>query len=105
MTLPPKPKIYRSKKGAQDAHEAIRPTSVFRDPSSLTSYLEKDELKLYKLIWNRFVASQMKAAVFDETVVDIAAGRFQLRARGSVLKFRGFLTLYEEGKDPRYSGP
>ncbi len=97
--MPHKPKIYRSKKGAQDAHEAIRPTSAFRDPSSMASYLEKDELRLYKLIWNRFVASQMKPAVFDETVVDIGAGRFQLRARGSVLKFRGFLTLYEEGKD------
>ncbi len=97
--VPPKPNVYRSKKGAQDAHEAIRPTGALRDPEAMASYLDKDELKLYKLIWNRFVASQMPSAVFDETVVDIGAGRFNLRARGSVLKFRGFLALYEEGKD------
>jgi DNA topoisomerase-1 len=97
--LPPKPNFYRSKKGAQDAHEAIRPTSAFRDPDSMAAYLSRDELKLYKLIWNRFVASQMPPAVFDETIVDITAGRYSLRARGSVLKFSGFLALYEEGKD------
>ncbi|MFQ5791566.1 MAG: type I DNA topoisomerase [Acidobacteriota bacterium] len=97
--LPPKPNFFRSKKGAQDAHEAIRPTSVSREPDAIGAYLDKDELKLYRLIWNRFVASQMPSAVFDETVVDIAAGRYALRARGSVLKFRGFLAVYEEGKD------
>jgi DNA topoisomerase-1 len=97
--VPEKPNVYRSKKGAQDAHEAIRPTSSVREPDSLTAYLDKDEYKLYKLIWTRFVASQMPPAVFDETVVDIKAGRFDLRARGSVLKFPGFLSLYEEGKD------
>jgi DNA topoisomerase-1 len=97
--LPSKPNFYKSKKGAQDAHEAIRPTSAFRDPESMASHLSRDELKLYKLIWNRFVASQMPPAVFDETIVDISAGRYTLRARGSVLKFSGFLALYEEGKD------
>jgi DNA topoisomerase-1 len=97
--LPEKPNVYRSKKGAQDAHEAIRPTSVLRDPDSVARYLDKDEARLYKLIWTRFVASQMPPAVFDETVVEIEAGRFELRARGSVLKFSGFLALYEEGKD------
>ena len=97
--LPAKPNFFKSKKGAQDAHEAIRPTSAFRDPDSIAQYLDRDELKLYKLIWNRFVASQMPPAVFDETVVDIEAGRFSLRARGSILRFRGFLTIYEEGKD------
>jgi len=97
--VPAKPNIYRSKKGAQDAHEAIRPTSSMRDPDAISNHLDKDEYKLYKLIWTRFVASQMPPAVFDETVVDIKAGRYALRARGSVLKFPGFLSLYEEGKD------
>ena len=97
--LPEKPNVYKNKKGAQDAHEAVRPTSVMRDPESIAAYLGRDELKLYRLIWNRFVASQMRPAVFDETIVEIEAGRHNLRARGSVLKFRGFLTIYEEGKD------
>jgi len=97
--LPEKPNVYRSKKGAQDAHEAIRPTSVALEPDALARYLDKDELRLYKLIWNRFVASQMPPAVFDETIVDIECGRYELRARGSVLKFPGFLALYEEGRD------
>ncbi len=94
--LPEKPVLYRSKKDAQDAHEAIRPTYVERDPDAIKKYLSKDELKLYRLIWNRFVASQMKPAVYDETVVDIVADRYALRARGSTLKFRGFLAAYEE---------
>ena len=97
--LPAKPNVYKSKKGAQDAHEAIRPTSAFRDPDSIASYLDRDELKLYRLIWNRFVASQMPPAVFDETIAEVSAGRYTLRARGSVLKFNGFLAIYEEGKD------
>src|SRR5262245_31301213 len=103
--LPEKPNFYKSKKGAQDAHEAIRPTSVFRDPDSLAPYLDRDELKLYRLIWTRFVASQMPPAVFDETIVEIEAGRFLLRARGSVLKFNGFLALYEEGRDEEPDRP
>jgi DNA topoisomerase-1 len=97
--LPEKPNFYKSKKGAQDAHEAIRPTSVFRDPDSIAPYVDRDELKLYRLIWTRFVASQMPPAVFDETIVEIEAGRFLLRARGSVMKFNGFLAIYEEGRD------
>ncbi len=97
--VPDKPNTFRSKKGAQDAHEAIRPTSSMREPDSISDYLDKDEYKLYKLIWTRFVASQMPPAVFDETVVDIKAGRYDLRARGSVMKFPGFLGLYEEGRD------
>ena len=97
--LPTKPNVYKSKKGAQDAHEAIRPTSCFRDPESVAPYLDRDELKLYRLIWNRFVASQMPPAVFDETIVEIEAGPYLLRARGSVLKFKGFLAVYEEGRD------
>ncbi len=97
--LPESPNFYKSKKGAQDAHEAIRPTSVYRDPDSIAPFLDRDELKLYRLIWTRFVASQMPPAVFDETIVEIEAGRFLLRARGSVMKFNGFLAIYEEGRD------
>jgi DNA topoisomerase-1 len=100
--LPEKPIFYRSKKDAQDAHEAIRPTSVFRTPESLARYLGKDELALYKLIWQRFVASQMTPAIFDQTTIDIKAGeRYVFRATGSVLKFSGFLAVYEEGKDEK----
>lgn len=96
-----KPIFYKSKKGAQDAHEAIRPTYLDRDPESIKRYLGKDELALYKLIWNRFVASQILPAVYDETIVDIAAGPYLLRAKGSVLKFRGFLAVYEETPDEK----
>jgi DNA topoisomerase-1 len=100
--LPEKPIQYKSKKGAQDAHEAIRPTSVFRTPESVAPFLQKDELALYKLIWQRFLASQMVPALFDQTTIDIKAGdRYLLRATGSVLKFDGFLRVYEEGKDEK----
>jgi len=91
---------FKMREGAQDAHEAIRPTSVFRTPESLAGILKRDELRLYQLIWERFVASQMAAAVFDQTTVDItAAQRFTFRATGSVLKFAGFTAVYEEGMD------
>jgi DNA topoisomerase-1 len=99
--LPEKAVHYRSKKDAQDAHEAIRPTDVAHAPDAVAKYLGKDELRLYKLIWQRFVASQMTAAVFDQTTIDIAAGRFTFRATGSVLKFDGFLKVYEEGRDEK----
>jgi DNA topoisomerase I len=99
--LPEKAVHYRSKKAAQDAHEAIRPTDVARTPESLSRHLGKDELKLYRLIWQRFVASQMNPAVFDQTTIDIEAGRFLFRATGSVLKFDGFLKVYEEGRDEK----
>lgn len=99
--LPEKPVNYRSKKGAQDAHEAIRPTDVTRTPDAMAKYLNKEELKLYRLIWQRFVASQMTAAVFDQTTIDIAAGRFIFRATGSVQKFDGFLKIYQEGRDEK----
>ncbi|HYJ90365.1 MAG TPA: type I DNA topoisomerase [Pyrinomonadaceae bacterium] len=97
--LPAKPNFYRSKKGAQDAHEAIRPTDVNRTPESLADKLSADELKLYRLIWQRFVASQMTPAVFDQTTIDIKAGRFTFRATGSVQKFDGYLKVYQEGRD------
>ena len=99
--LPEKAVHYRSKKDAQDAHEAIRPTDVTRTPDSLAKYLKPEELKLYRLIWQRFVASQMMPALFDQTTIDIQAGRFVFRATGSVQKFDGFLKVYQEGRDER----
>ena len=99
--LPEKAVHYRSKKDAQDAHEAIRPTDVVRTPDSLASYLSSDELRLYRLIWQRSVASQMTAAIFDQTTIDIGAGRFIFRASGSVQKFDGFLKIYQEGRDEK----
>ena len=93
--LPEKPNIYAAGKKAQDAHEAIRPTSVERTPASVEKYLSKEQFKLYSLIWQRFVASQMTAAVYDTVGVDIAAGpHYTLRAKGSTLKFPGFTAVY-----------
>jgi DNA topoisomerase-1 len=106
--LPPEPIVYKSKKGAQDAHEAIRPTSLKYDPEMVRALWAagggggrdpretEDLLKLYTLIWNRFVACQMVAAVFDQTAIDIDAGRIELRASGQVMKFAGFLEVYAE---------
>jgi DNA topoisomerase-1 len=99
--LPEKAIHYRSKKDAQDAHEAIRPSDVARTPDSLAQYLNNDELRLYRLIWQRMVASQMTPALFDQTTIDISAGRFIFRATGSVQKFDGFLKLYQEGRDEK----
>ena len=99
--LPEKAVHYRSKKDAQDAHEAIRPTEVARTPESLAQFLKPEELKLYRLIWQRFVASQMMPAIFDQTTIDIQAGRFVFRATGSVQKFDGFLKIYQEGRDEK----
>jgi DNA topoisomerase-1 len=97
--LPEKPNVYKSRRSAQDAHEAIRPTSMAYPPEHVAAHLEKDELRLYELIWKRFVASQMLPAIFDQTAFDIEAGRFLLRATGQVLKFPGFITVYIEGED------
>jgi DNA topoisomerase-1 len=101
--LPDQPNTYKSKKAAQEAHEAIRPTSVARHPDDIKKYLQEDEYKVYKLIWQRFVASQMTPAVFDQTGIDIeaktAAESFTFRVTGSVLKFEGFLKVYEESKE------
>ncbi len=99
--LPSEAIRYKSKKDAQDAHEAIRPTSLERAPESIRSFLSGDEFKLYKLIWQRFVASQMNPAVFDQTTIDIAANDYLFRATGSVEKFKGFRAVYEEGKDEK----
>ena len=99
--LPEKAVHYRSKKDAQDAHEAIRPSDVARTPDSLKQFLNAEELKLYRLIWQRFVASQMNPALFDQTTIDIEAGRFTFRSTGSVQKFDGFLKVYQEGRDEK----
>jgi DNA topoisomerase I len=101
--LPETPNIFKSKKDVQDAHEAIRPTAAMRHPDSVKQFLQEDEYKVYKLIWQRFVASQMNPAVFDQTTIDIdakAEGKsFLFRVTGSVLKFEGFLKVYEESKE------
>jgi DNA topoisomerase-1 len=95
--LPPAPPKPKKVKAAQEAHEAIRPTYVERTPESLEGVLEPELLKLYRLIWNRFVSSQMKAASFEATIVDVSAGRYRLRATGSRLLFDGFLAVYGRG--------
>ena len=97
--LPPKPNFYRSSKTAQEAHEAIRPTMFDLPPEAVSQYLDAGQLKLYSLIWKRFIACQMKPAVYDTVQVDIAAGRHIFRANGSVLLFDGFLKVYAEKKD------
>jgi DNA topoisomerase I len=97
--LPKTPNRYKSRKGAQEAHEAIRPTSVRREPKVVAPYLSKDQLALYTLIWKRFVASQMSPAILDKTQVEIHAGKAAFRANGSVVVFPGFTTLYQEGSD------
>ncbi len=103
---PETPNFYKSKKDAQDAHEAIRPTSAMRHPDDVAKYIAEDELKLYRLIWMRFVASQMTPAVFDQTTIEVNAtgadgAVYLFRATGSVPKFDGFLKVYEEGKDAK----
>jgi DNA topoisomerase-1 len=101
--LPEQPNTFKSRKGAQEGHEAIRPTSVAHTPDSVKQYLKEDEFKVYKLIWQRFVASQINPAVFDQTTVDIDAKQgndsYWFRVTGSVLKFDGFLKVYEESKE------
>jgi DNA topoisomerase-1 len=97
--IPSEPRVYKKKKQAQDAHEAIRPTSVFRTPEKIKDALSPDQLKLYTLIWNRFAASQMASAVLDMTSIDIAAKDYTFRATGSTIKFDGFMRLYIEEKD------
>ena len=97
--LPAQPNSYASKKGAQDAHEAIRPTATEYPPDRVAPFLSKEELGLYTLIWNRFVASQMVPAVFDQTTVDIEAADTTFRASGQIMKFDGFIRVYTEGRD------
>jgi DNA topoisomerase-1 len=97
--LPEEPVRYPSKKGAQDAHEAIRPTSPENPPERVAAFLSREELALYTLIWNRFVASQMVPAVFDQTTVDVTAAEALFRASGQIMKFDGFIRVYTEGRD------
>ncbi len=109
--LPERPPVYaRKSKGAQEAHEAIRPTNPNRDPASVKSFLTSYQFRLYKLIWERFIASQMRPAILDQTGADIAAGKpaelrdgatppYTFRATGMVVKFRGFMAVYMEGRD------
>src|SRR6202044_3204068 len=102
--LPEKPNEYKGKKDAQDAHEAIRPTSVTYTPESIRRYLSDEQFRLYRLIWQRFVSSQMTQAVFDQTTVDIegkADHSYDFRVTGSVLKFDGFLKFEEADKKAR----
>jgi DNA topoisomerase-1 len=101
--LPEAPNTFKEKKDSQGAHEAIRPTAAMRHPDQIKQHLKEDEFKVYKLIWQRFVASQINPAVFDQTTVDIDAKNgkdvFWFRVTGSVLKFDGFLRVYEESKE------
>ncbi|MFQ5916493.1 MAG: type I DNA topoisomerase [Candidatus Binatia bacterium] len=97
--LPGKPVVYRSKRGAQDAHEAIRPTSMEYTPERVRRFLRRDHFALYCLVWERFVASQMSPALFDQTAFDMRVGEGVFRATGQQLKFDGFMRLYSEGKD------
>ena len=97
--LPPKPRFYKNKRKAQDAHEAIRPTSFDLPPEKVEQYLEKDEYRLYKMIWNRFLASQLSSALIEETEFDIEASNCQFKAKGEVIKFDGYLVLYSKQKE------
>jgi DNA topoisomerase-1 len=97
--LPEKPRFYKKAKAAQEAHEAIRPTYVNKEPAQLAKFLSKDQLKLYELIWKRAVASQMESARVEQVSVDIAASDYILRATGSTILFPGYLKVYEESKE------
>ncbi len=97
--LPSKPNMYKSKKSAQEAHEAIRPTDVQLEPNTIKDNLEKDSFRLYQLIWSRFVSCQMVPAVLDTTQFDIQTGKFLFRSNGSILKFAGFMKVYVESED------
>lgn len=99
--MPPTPRQYKAREGAQEAHEAIRPTSVFRTPDQVKEYLSSDQFRLYQLIWQRFLASQMAPAVYDVTSVDIQVLDMLFRATGRIVKFEGFMALYTEGRDDR----
>jgi DNA topoisomerase-1 len=97
--LPEKPAVYKSRKGAQEAHEAVRPTSAFRIPDSIKDYLESDELKLYELIWRKFLASQMVPAVDEHTAISILAGeKYGFRTTGKRNLFLGFTAAFGEIK-------
>ena len=102
--VPAKARVFKSAKSAQDAHEAIRPASMTYEPKRIQEFLSKDQFRLYQLIWNRFVASQMNQAVFDLTTIDITADQYLFRTQGSVMKFPGFTRVYTEGRDDAAEG-
>lgn len=97
--VPAEPNRYKGRRAAQDAHEAVRPTSLDHPPELVEAYLEKDAYRLYDLIWKRFVASQMNPAIFDQTAFDINAGPYMFRATGQIMRFPGFIAVYMEGVD------
>lgn len=97
--LPEETRVYKNKSASQDAHEAIRPTYVTMEPEEIKESLSNDQYKLYKLIWGRFVASQMASAVYDTVAVDISAAKYIFKANGSKIKFAGYMAVYIEGKD------
>ncbi len=99
--LPENIRVFKTKSAAQDAHEAIRPTDMSLSPKSIKANLTNDQYRLYKLIWDRFIASQMKAAVYDVTQAEINAADYVFTASGSSVKFKGFTAVYEEGKDEK----
>ena len=101
--FPEKARVFKTKQGAQDAHEAIRPTHPELDPESIRKSLTPDQYKLYKLIWSRFIASQMTEAVLDTTSADIVCNGVTFRASGQSIAFAGFLALYEESTDEQKS--
>ncbi len=96
---PPEPRQFKSKGRTQEAHEAIRPTSLLRTPESLKEFLSRDQLRLYRLIWGRFVASQMSSTILDTLTVEVAGGDYLFRANASTVRFPGYLAVYEEGLD------
>jgi len=102
--LPAKARFFKNAAAAQDAHEAIRPTSMNYKPQDIKAYLTPDQFRLYQLIWNRFVASQMNPAVFDQTTIDVACGDCLFRAQGTVMKFPGFTIIYTESKEESGNG-
>ncbi len=97
--LPEQPNKFKSKKSAQEAHEAIRPSDVYRKPEAIKQYLSDEQYRLYDLIWKRFVSCQMMPAVFEQTKIEVTAGRFQFGASGSILAFPGYLTMYRDNDD------
>ena len=103
--LPLKPRRYKSRKAAQEAHEAIRPTSLDNLPDKIKGYLSKDQNRLYQLIWNRFIASQMSPAIYDSTTVDVAADKYLFRASASQVAFDGFLRVYQDVKEDNSEEP
>lgn len=103
--VPATPNEYKSRKSSQDAHEAVRPTSVFRTPESVKSFLTRDQFRLYKLIWDRFVSSQMTSAVYDSLTVDIQAGAYMFRSTSSQLKFAGYKKVYNEQDEEEAKNP